>query len=182
MIDEPIKSVRDLANLDAEYNEGFLSAAVFSALEKGDVFVVGSRRFTVTQKSKPAKHVFEHTQKAQPEKGIYTSHEGKVMEFTKALLKIESEKGDKITGSLYHFENGASKWSGHNQTRKKDAWGQLSRDIEGDIMRDLVNENNPFHDKSDSFKMVEKYIFSVNQTPSVHPLETELLKLKMENK
>jgi hypothetical protein len=51
---------------------------------------------------------------------------------------------------------------GKSQTRKSDKWGQLSRDIEGDLITDLINENNPFHEFSDSYKAINNHFFKNN--------------------
>ena len=73
------------------------------------------------------------------------------------------DSGKPITAEFREYENGSGSWMGRGQTRDSDRWGQLSRNIEGDISVDLLNENNPFHDKSDSFKLAQKNIDKINE-------------------
>jgi hypothetical protein len=150
-IDEVITTVRDLANKEAELQEGLLSGAFFSSLEKGDTFTVGKKKYTVDSISKP-----------KPQE--YTNKKGEIVKYSKNSIRIKSEKGEVVSGEFWQYANGNSAWLGNGQTKKQDKWGQLSRDIDGDITVDLINENNSFHEKSDSYKKVQEYIGKSNQT------------------
>jgi hypothetical protein len=143
-IDEVISTVRDLANKEAELQEGLLSGAFFSSLEKGDIFTVGKKNYTVESISKP-----------KPQEYI---KKGETVKYSKNSIRIKGDKGEVVSGEFWQYGNGNSAWLGKGQTKKQDKWGQLSRDIEGDITIDLINENNDFHEKSDSYKKVQEYI------------------------
>jgi len=145
-----ITTVRHLADLEAEQRQGLLSGAVFSSLEKGDKFKVGGVEYTVEGKTKP-------TTKS------YVDKNGKTVEYKSSSIKIKGTDGKPITAEFREYENGSGSWMGRGQTRDSDRWGQLSRNIEGDISVDLLNENNPFHDKSDSFKLAQKNIDKINE-------------------
>src|SRR5690606_25355621 len=47
------RTVRELANIEAEEHSGFMSGALLSALEYGKEFSVGGKIYTVTKKTKP---------------------------------------------------------------------------------------------------------------------------------
>jgi hypothetical protein len=58
--------------------------------------------------------------------------------------------GKPISGSVITFANGNTQFVGEK------SWSNLSKDIEGVIIIDLLNENNRFHNKSDVYKLAEK--------------------------
>lgn len=145
-----INTVRDLANLDAEEQSGLLSGAVFSSLKKGDVITVGRKKYTVDSKSKPTQNT-------------YYTKDNKKIDYKKSTLRLKDEAGKTISGELWEYKNGSGTWMGRGGTRKSDRWGQLSRDIEGDISVDLINENNKFHEPSDSFKKAQEFIDDFNE-------------------
>lgn len=137
-------SVRDLANMQ----EGQVSAAVFSALEKGTKFKVGrNKTYTVISISKDKRRNF-------------TDKKGNERYYDEVTYRIEDDKGNKITSNLWKWDNGNSQWTGTNSNNKHEG---LSRDIEGDINVDLINEYNPLHDKSDSYKLAEQAILKINE-------------------
>ena len=144
-----INSVRDLANLDAEH-EGILSGAVFSVLKKGDVLSVAGKTYTVTTLTKPT------------ESSYYSKKDNKKVDYKKSTIRLIDEKGVTISGEFWEYKNGSGIWSGKGQTRKSDRWNNLSRDIEGDITLDLINENNEFHGLSDSYKKAQAFIDNYN--------------------
>lgn len=139
-----IKTVRDLANLDAESQNGLLSGAFFSSLKIGDEFTVANKKYSVVNISKP-------TEKS------YLSKDQKQVNYKESKLRIKDANGETINGVLWEFEKGSSRWWS-NSSKKIDKWGQLSRNIEGDISVDLINENNKFHTFSDSYKKVQDAI------------------------
>lgn len=146
-------TVRDLAGMQ----EGEVSAAVFSSLEKGDVFTVGGKTYEVTAKTK-GKTVTEFEDK----KGVKKS-------YTKDRLTIKEKKpdgtlGKPISGNLIRYSNGNTMFSGEG------SWSNLSRDIEGDITIDLINEYNKFHNKSDSYRLAEKYLDVINNL-EINPIK-----------
>ena len=146
-----INSVRDLANLDAEEQSGLLSGAVFSELKKGDVLSIGGKKYTVTTRTKPTENTY------------YTKNNKKV-DYKKSTIRLVDEKGVTISGEFWEYKNGSGNWLGKGQTRKSDKWGNLSRNIEGDITVDLINENNKFHTPSDSYKKAQAFIDNFNKT------------------
>jgi len=169
-----IRNVRDLSDKDAEIQQGLVSGAVFSALKKGETFKVGKREYTVENISKPVQNHY------------YTKKDNKKVDYKKSTIKIRDDKGVAITAEFWQYPNGNGKWMGRGQTKKQDKWGQLSRDIEGDIVLDLINENNQFHEKTDSYKKAQEYIDSLTTdevakkpvTQDVTP-ETEKKKLAL---
>jgi hypothetical protein len=141
--EEQINSVRDLANID---ENGELSAGVFAMLEKGDTLNVGGKTYTVTTKTKPKKKKVK-TRNGEVEVKAYT-------------LRLKDEDGNNYSAEHYDGKWG-QQWLRKGDTKKKDPWGQLSRDIQADITTDLLNENNRFHEVSDSYKLAEKYVESM---------------------
>lgn len=138
-----IRTVRDLADFGTE--EGMLSGAVFSSLNKGDILNVGGKEYSVDVRS-------------QAKEAVYYTKDGEKVEYKKSSIRLKGENGKSISGELWEYKNGSGQWVGKGQTRKSDKWGQLSRDIEGDITVDLINENNQFHNPSDSFKKAQEFI------------------------
>jgi len=55
-----------------------------------------------------------------------------------------------IIGYLVYFRNGNSQYYGN------DLWDNFSRDIEGIVNVDLINIENPLHDKSFFYKLAER--------------------------
>jgi hypothetical protein len=69
----------------------------------------------------------------------------------KQRITIKSSNSNKnIVGYLIYYKNGSSRYYGNSQ------WEQLSRDIEGIITIDLININNPFHNKSIFYTFADK--------------------------
>lgn len=48
-------------------------------------------------------------------------------------------------------------------TRRSNPYEQFSRDLEGAIICDLVNEHNPFHKKSDVFQIVQAALNTMSE-------------------
>lgn len=142
------KTVRELSNIDSK-QEGLISGAFFSTLKKGDTFTIGKKNYEVTQITKA-------------KSGSYIGKDGKERKYTETTIRIKDDKGNTISGRLRINDKGNGNWYGLGQTKNSDRWGNLSRDIEGDITLDLVNEYNKFHEKSDSYKRVQKYIDEFN--------------------
>ncbi|MDX9819037.1 MAG: hypothetical protein RBT16_08995, partial [Desulfococcus multivorans] len=137
-------TVRDLANMQ----NGEASAAVLSALKKGDTFKVGrNRTYTVTFVSKPKRENFKDPKT------------GEDRYWDKSVIRIKDDKGKTISSTLLTWDDGKASFIGVNSNNRHE---QLSRDIEGDISLDLINENNQFHDKTDSYKLAEKTIAVYN--------------------
>ena len=91
--------------------------------------------------------------------------------YTKTAVTITDDKGSNtplkygIIGSRTGKKM-ASKIARRGDTRKSDPMGRLSRDIEGDITIDLINENNRFHTKSDSYNLAQKQLDKLNSETS----------------
>lgn len=145
MIENKINSVRELAELMS----GELSAAVFSQLKKGDILTVSKKSYIVSNLTTGQK------------KNPVTRKNGTDTYYTidkltlKEILK-NGEYGKPITGNLLIWENGNRTFFGEGR------WNNLSRDIEGEIFIDLINENNQFHEKSHSYILAEKAIKEMN--------------------
>lgn len=48
-------------------------------------------------------------------------------------------------------------------TRRSNPYEQFSRNLEGAIICDLINEHNPFHKKSDAFQIVQKELNAMTE-------------------
>lgn len=70
---------------------------------------------------------------------------------TKKTLRLKDEKG--LNYSYKIFNNN---YVGEGRS------ANLSRDIDSDVTTDLINENNVFHEKTDSFKRAETFIKNIN--------------------
>ena len=177
------KTVRELADLEAGEREGLISGVVFSTLKEGDVLKVGrDKTYTVTRKTKPSKQT-------------YVTKDGKTGTYERSTITITDNNGNKVSADLWDnwYVDGkkyVSRWSDKGQTQNKDPWGALSRDIEGDINLDLINEYNQFHDKSDSYNRIQDYLNSIQEeTPAIdneiaaqNPNQPAIDKLKSEIK
>jgi hypothetical protein len=138
-------SVRDLASMQ----DGEVSAGVFSELNKGDKITIGGNEYVVTTKTKGTK------------KTEFKKKDGTTSFYTKSTLTLkevnpDGSLGKPISGTFVEYENGRTLFTGGNQ------WNNLSRDIEGDVTIDLINENNKFHTPSQSFKLAQQYVDKIN--------------------
>jgi len=171
------KTVRELSNLEAEEQSGLLSGAVFSTMEQGDTIKLGrDKTITVTKKTKPSKQTYAKLINGKKYEGSYD----------RITLALTDSKGKKYSADLWFnwVQNGqkmVSRWVRKGETRKSDPWGNLSRDIEADITVDLLNENNQFHDVSDSFKRVQKYLDTSDANLEGSNLDTSKIKTKQED-
>lgn len=149
------RTVRELADLEAEKQQGLISGVILSSLEKNDSFKVGrDKTYTVTRKTKPKKVEYsreKHSGQYDRTTVTITDNEGK--KYTYELWDNWIQDGNKMVSTIHR--KGA--------TRKSDMVGQLSRDIEGDINLDLINENNQLHEKTDSYKIIEKELNRINK-------------------
>ena len=136
-------TVRELADYDAGEQKGYLSGMFFSGLEKGSKFKVARKDYEVTQYSKPKKVEF-------------VGKKGNQITYDEITIRIkELATGKTITTKLITWPNGNSQFTGVESNQNHE---QLSRDIEGDVNTDLINEYNRFHEKSDSFKIIQKQL------------------------
>lgn len=138
-------SVRDLASMQ----DGEVSAGVFSELNKGDKITIGGNEYVVTTKTKGTK------------KTEFKNEKGEDRYYTKSTITLkkvnkDGSLGSPISGTFVEYSNRGSMFVGG------DAWRNLSRDIEGDITVDLINENNKFHEPSQSFKLAQQYVDKIN--------------------
>ena len=118
---------------------GYISGAVLSSLTKGQNIKVGKHGYVVTVSSKP-----------RQDKGSETL-------CFKSTLRLKRDDGVSITGTYWQ------EWE-DNRGRKRvptlfgnAKWNNLSRDIEGDVTIDLINERNPFHTPSDSYRILKEF-------------------------
>lgn len=156
-------TVRELADYDAGEQKGYLSGMFFSGLEKGSKFKVARKDYEVTQYSKPKKVEF-------------VGKKGNQITYDEITIRIkELATGKTITTKLITWPNGNSQFTGVESNQNHE---QLSRDIEGDVNTDLINEYNRFHEKSDSFKIIQKQLDKLNSRPEsakpkVKPKQTD---------
>lgn len=139
-------TVRELADLDASEQSGLLSGAFLSAVEKGQTFTVGGKKYTVTRKTKGSRSDYEY--------------KGKKGSYTKTAVTITDDKGQKVSYEIW------DDWvqDGSNMVptiREGKGSANFSRDIEGDLTVDLLNEKNPLHSPSDSFSIIQKALSKV---------------------
>lgn len=129
-------TVRNLCNMP----NGECSAGVLSMLNKGDVITISKKTYSVTSNAK-----------GKQKDGC---------SYRISNLRFKDTNGKTITSQLWEFDNGNTFWSGNANH------DSLSRDIEGDLIVDLINEHNPFHKFSDSYKLVAEYIKKYNEQAS----------------
>lgn len=144
-------TVRELAQIEARLREGLISGVMLAFVEKGDTFEVGGKQYTVVARTKPRKKEYNDEIGGKNYEGNYTT----------TTIRIKDNSGRIYSAELLEHwkQNGKTKvsqWLSKGCTRKSGPWGQLSRDIEGDVAMDLINENNPFHEPSDSYKIIQK--------------------------
>lgn len=142
-----IKTVRDLANAEGT-DMGLVSGAFFSTLNEGESFSIGPNDYIVTRKTKPSTKSYDYKGQAVTQKQ------------TKITFQ-NAATGKKTTGTLIfdQYRDGVKytdRWLGTGD------WYNISRDIEGVITVDLINENNKFHDKSDAYNRIQDYLDNVN--------------------
>jgi len=134
-----MRTVREIANM----GDGYISAMVLLSLEKLEEFSVAGKKYrlvSVTKRPK-RKKMFDIT--------------GKLRFYDKTFYKTKNENGKTITSTYWEWDNGNSGFHGCESNSMHE---NLSRDMESDVMVDLINENNPFHTKSDSYRLVERYL------------------------
>jgi hypothetical protein len=141
---QKINSIADLAAT----NQGELSAAVISQLKERDEINVGKKKYLLTKFLKGKKHNEFINKKG--EKSYYTKTR---ITFREALEN--GELGHPITGYLIQYKNGFSMYFGESE------WKNFSREIESDIIIDLINAQNPFHEKSESYKLAESALAKI---------------------
>jgi hypothetical protein len=113
----------------------------FSTLEKGDVFHLGKRKVTVVSVVKKPFKDF----KFASEKAKNASQDLSMNEVVKFDVDGETVIMRYLYGS-YHSK----------ATKKSDRGAQLARDIEGVLLVDSINSQNPLHEPSDILKIIEK--------------------------
>lgn len=148
-------SVRDLVNLDPESN--FASGLLASALQVGDTFKIGDKSYTVERRTKNPKLTTYDT-KTKNIDGVQKSYKGQYVE---TGITIVDDKGKKVTVKIRDnwVQNGTKMLP---MVSGGTAWNNLTRDIEGSITTDLINENNRFHKNSDVFNKVQQEIDRIN--------------------
>lgn len=147
--EEEIMSVRDLANKGDDYIEG----AFFSSLEKGDVFTINKKVYEVVSKSK--EKITKDESRKTP---------GKIVTYRGYSITIKPPQRKGVKASLN--ANIVGKVLNGSWFSNSPQWGSLSRDISGEILTDLINERNPFHEKSGIYEKIQNYIDKVNQAPN----------------
>jgi hypothetical protein len=102
--------------------------------------------------------------------GLFTSSLVKGQEFT---LNSTAYKVTLVSDKSIRFQSAdgknieARKFGSHlvsTGTRKSQPYDQFSRDLEGVIACDLINENNPFHKRSQVFQMVQAALDAMNES------------------
>ena len=106
---------------------------IIKNLKKGDKFVVSNNEYVITLISKPRVVNF-------------VNKNGDNKSYKARTLRCKS-KGKNYTSELINDFT----WFGINSNQNHE---QLSRDIEGDLILDLLNENNQFHINSDSYNFL----------------------------
>lgn len=76
---------------------------------------------------------------------------------TEKMVRLKSSDGQNIEAR----KMGSSIYG--TGTRRSNPYEQFSRDLEGAIICDLVNEHNPFHKKSDAFEIVQTALNAMNE-------------------
>lgn len=157
-------TVRELVNLDAAEQNGYVSGLLLSSVKVDQTFKVGERTYTVAKITKPMKAYYDHDSNGKNFKGSYT----------KRGVTIKDDKGNTYSYELWDdwILNGDKMMPGirrRGDTRSKDPVGQLSRDIDGDISVDLINEKNRFHTPSDSYRLVQEALDRLNSEAPAPP-------------
>jgi N12 class adenine-specific DNA methylase len=168
MARETPKTVRELTELEADDATDYTAGVLLSHIGLGDSFKVGrDTTYTVTRKTNPRTVTYEKEVHGKKYTGSYTNR----------TVTIEDNKGKKLSYDLWDdwIQNGDKMMPqivGKGVTRNADPVGQLSRDIEGDITRDLINENNKFHTPSDSFRLVQEALNRISSnTPNLESVK-----------
>lgn len=147
-----ITTVRQLAELDAKEQAGYVSGAVLSSLQVGDTLKVGQRTYTVTRRTAPRSRSYEE----RP--GIHEAGQ-----YSAITVSLKSDLGKIMTFELWDdWVQGGEQLApilvGKGQTKRSDPVGQLSRDIEGEIILDLINEYNLFHTPSQCYQIIQRML------------------------
>jgi hypothetical protein len=128
-------TVFDLACLQ----QGELSAAVISQFYPGLEFTINNITYNVQKISKLNKT------------------KDKVITHRQRITIKPNNSNKNIVGYLIYLKNGNSMYYSNNNS-----WYNLSRDIEGIINVDLININNPFHNKSLFYNFAESSLLCIN--------------------
>jgi hypothetical protein len=153
------KTVRELSELEAEDQSGIVSGLFLSTIENGEVFTIGNKTYTVKRKTKASKTVYQ-TDK-------YSG------EYEKTSITIEDDKGTKYSYEIWDnwVQNGSRMVPAIKPGKNSN---NLSRDIEGVITIDLINENNRFHTNSAVFNKIQNALNSkageTKKRKTIHPV------------